>query len=731
METLSPVLSHALDLALALVITNRATLISPYSVRQRSFQLFVDLLKLTLSSLWDQNLQKIYAVLQSPNIEGSAVDELLLLAWNLRERRSGRSTTKPSTPVKGSIIKSASSGSASGFAGLFRKNLWTPPSTSAAAKATDFELDATSSSISESRIDQPPAPSGGGGGRFGSIAFSSPRSSSGSLANNVTMVEGKLLPPPPARMAERESISSVVEAELALPEYGVEDEEDSTETDRTTSSLGGWFRNSVTRLAASDAAAQVMKAQTNLAVQAQLLKERVAAEQLGTKVKEAGERLMASTGSERGYSEAGNPRETPFTPPTGAGRIKGASPSSSPNSHSVNLSLSAPRPLLLSSSARRAQNGSIDENSGSPSLPSSSRSPSISPVLSRSTRLPLLSPDLSIPTLSRSPSRSAHGRSTSTFDTPSRVGTAATFRPRSASQSLGTALESTTDQDVPITSSRLDETIRRSQRREEVSQEGIGEEVQTSRLAQGGRGWQLSDAPVRAHPVAGSDGVEKSSLENGLSGLAIQVLPQTSDHSNSAAFDHHHQTPHPLDPSLASAPSFDSSCVAPSPPTESAFVPPTESSFVPPTESVFLPPSQSSESNHFSLASEQSFVPPSTADGDSAPDSLDTSSKLSQPSLSRGARIARRPAATKKRSSRGSMADSIDLGNSISGSSRDERRIASEFLTRSNSRKTLGEEEGSSLLRARVQSRSHPSEGGTRDSVYDETTFFDSYGEES
>lgn len=542
------------------------------------------------------------------------------------------------------------------------------------------------------------------------------------------MLEGKLLPPPPARMAERETISSIVEAELASPEYGVEDEE-LTETDRTTSSLGGWFRNSVTRLAASDAAAQVMKAQTNLVVHAQLLKDRVAAEQLGTKVKEAGERLMASTGSERGYSELGNPRETPFTPPVGAGRIKESSPFSSPSGHAANSSLSsAPRPLLLSSSARRAQNGSIDENFNT-TLPSSSRSPSISPVLSRSTRLPLLSPDLSIPPLSRSPSRNAHGRSTSTLDTPSRVSTAASFRPRSASHSSGTALSSTTtDDDVPITSNRIDETLRRSQRRQEELQDGIGEGVQSSRLTQGGRGWQLSDAPVQAHLLGSVDGTGELEFENELSGLAIQVLPQSSDPSHPAAFDHVSSSQPSHDKLLlptsspSSTTSFNSSFVTPAPPTESAFIPPTESAF--------LPPAQSSESHQLSHPSNLSFESPSVVD-DSMADLLNNSSQLSQPSLSRGARIARRPAATKKRSSRGSMADSLDLSSSITGLSRDERRIASEFLTRSSSGKTLEEKDGGTYSRAGVISRGHPSEGTIRDSVYDETTFFDSYGEES
>ncbi|GAA5916602.1 uncharacterized protein JCM6883_001071 [Sporobolomyces salmoneus] len=670
-ESLSPMLSHVLDLALAIVITNRSTFLSPYT-----------------------NLSKLYALLQSPSIEGSAVDKLLLLAWDIRERRAGRQSSSTPKPESSSPLKRV--GSLSQSAGLLKQKLWSPASTaSRPSQANDFELDTTSSSTTESRLSGRPASrqGGGGGGAFGSLAFSSPRSSAGSLANNVTMIEGKLLPPPPARMEERETIASIVEAELETPEYGLDDDdEDSDERKGTVSSLGGWFKNSMSRIASSDkaanlskratnlqlaaaqsasttasrlqssdAAAQLLKAQTNLAIQAQLLRERVAAEQFANRVKDAGERLMASTGSERGHSDDFGPRETPFTPPVGG--MRSPSPSNSPGGSN------APRPLLLSSSARRAHNGSIDDTSDSPlssrrsSMAGSVRSPSTSPVLSRSTHLPLLSPDLSIPPLSRSPSRSSHGRSTSTFDTPTRTVPASDFRPRSASQSLASALDSSFDEDVPIVSTRLGSP---------ATARLVGEEQRSSKEEnvsfRSGKGWTLSDAP---RGIVRHEDTKAQSLENGLSGLAIEIAPT----ENTDAI-----LPPPRGSSLEGNGPLPSTFPLNTPARLDESLPidgPSETPFVPPSSEPFdAPPAPSTNSYDNTLPPDSS----STRRTTSPPPPLPSS----QPSLSRGAKIVRRPAASKKRSSRGSsMAASMDFetSNTMTG---DESGITDESLSRSD-----------------------------------------------
>ncbi|GAA6018600.1 hypothetical protein JCM11491_006159 [Sporobolomyces phaffii] len=735
-ESLTPVLSHILDLGLAVVITNRATFISPYS-----------------------SLQKMYNILQAPSIEGSAVDKLLLFAWDIRERRLGRqtSTSTPLTPKS----RSKSGGA---LTGLFKQRLWSPSSTMS-ARTAEFELD-TNSSLGDSQHTSQSLQGEGGRG-FGSIAISSPRSSSGSLANNVTMIEGKLLPPPPARMKDQETIASLVEAELDLPEYGVEDdreEDDFADSVSAGSVVHGWLKNSVSRFASSDtaanlskratnlqlaavhsasttaarfqssdAAAQLLKAQTNLAVQAQLLKDRVASEQLTAKVKEAGERFLASKASDRGDPQMTGPQETPFTPPTGSGTLNPPSPSSSPGGPTSH-GHGAPRPLLLSSSARRAHNGSVDEPSESTSssrrssMVLSTRSPSVSPVLSRSVHLPLLSPDLSIPPLSRSPSRGSHGRSTSSFDTPSRSNPAANGRPRSASQSRAGHVDSSCYDEEPLLSGRFGGSApsRRFGGNGRTSGKGGGSAQGWAETSLSGRkGWTLSDAPVEPSsegPTGDQDVDDVGAPEDGLAGLAIHLpslsraaegLPEASRPVASSPFNtlgRHDTTPtpgRPTDPVAQSMRRADTGSDAPTGPSEIPFVPP-----IPETPSAVVShasPPPEAPTTHV-LDSVSSLPPPPS----------------SHPSLSRGAKVVRRPPVGKNRSSRGSsIAGSVDLGASEPGLA--ERRIANDFLTRSASR---GSDRGADTAEACGASRM---EGGGRlredveaSTTYDESLLLDS-----
>ncbi|GAA5907202.1 hypothetical protein JCM5296_004984 [Sporobolomyces johnsonii] len=786
-EALSPVLGHLIDLALAIVLMERTTFISPYST-----------------------MPKIFGVLQSPQIEGASVDRLLALAWDLRERRLGRakraSVTSDSSKTTVSNIKSAAAG--------LRQKLWSaasPPSTPsqrkfdvAPSEASEFDLDETSSvADSEASLSRPPR------GRFGSLAFSSPRSSAGDLANNVTVIDGKLLPPPPARIDEQDTIASLIEdelrsASLSSPDpndYGVDDDDETSGSSflgRATSGWGGWktslsrFASSdaaatlskratnlqlaaaqsassaTSRLQSSDAAATLFKATTNAAIQAQLLRDQLAEQgpERLSKLKEAATgasgRLMASTGSERGELRPDSPSEVPFTPP-GGNRF--TSPLSSPPLGSAEMgrtgSGGGPRPLLLSGSARRAQNGSMDDGAPSPASSRRSsivgtRSPCMSPAASRA---PLLSPDLSIPPLSRSPSRGAHGRSASHFDTPSRA-PASIFRPRSSSTAQHSlAASKMQDDDTPINSLRLqdgDSTSNGSKLRRGVgsrSSSAHQEDSSSSTSAQPTqRGWALSDAPVQPKerielpPLNIGLGFDPSMISESIEPLSAS----TSRGANGVLGSPYGGLNEDASPALASEAPF-------SPPTETVNPPPSFTSPLPPRRSS-LADSQSASPlpRKSSLASttsptEQPFTAPATSASSTGPteqpfdpsmaaasppaDDPPISPVSSQPAPLQRSKIVRRPAATRKRTSRSSIAGSIDL------SSKDERRIASEFLTRSNSRKTLDGGESSTAYvddaasisqgsRRRSLHRRRESEGGpNRLSQYDEMEFLDAYGE--
>ncbi|GJN87660.1 hypothetical protein Rhopal_000615-T1 [Rhodotorula paludigena] len=713
-DAMSPVLSHLLDLALAIVEMERQTILSPYA-----------------------KLPKILERLQDLPIEGEGVDRLLRTAWDIRERRAGRASSN------GTANKRSSTSSTPGksVSELFGRRLWGSPSTptKTAVAASDFELNDDRSSVAGGSDYTRP--------RFGSLAFSSPRSSQADLAENVTVVEGKVLPPPPARVDQHETIASLIEQELAIEErerqldYPVDDAEgdaapESKLKDRLRSSFSRFASSdtaaalskratnlqlaaaqSASRFQSSDAAAALFKAQSNAAAKAQQLRDQLAEQgpERIAKLREAAAgasgRLTASTGSER-YAErqAGSPREAPFTPP---GMLPApSSPHGSPRFGSVDMSRAGsngPKPLLLSSAARRARSESED------SSVVFARSPSQSPVLSRGGGL--LSPDLSIPPLSRSPSRSGgtHGRSASSqVDSPTRSAVAGL--PARAPASLQ-------NDDSPIVSRRVQDA--------------------------GGRGWQLSDAPIRRATPSN----ELPPLEVSVGGLGLEDSFPASSAPASAL-----SPASVLSPPSAMGLSPREEPFAPetpfSPPSEPPFSPPSEAALSP-SEAPFSPSPAASDvtaqrpPRGSSLSSSQpasaSLVPPrksslaasvppsaSIPDSDTSPlpepvepaphpDDVPLSSpvlsRASSPSLSRstasgGAGLARRPAAGRKRTSRQGSVASASAGASVDLSGAEARKVASEFLTR----RTSASAKGQRMSQA--------------DLSFDESGFLDAYGEE-
>lgn len=841
-EALSPLLGHLIDLSIALVLLERSKILSPFSVR--SFLLPLPLNSLIALCL--QRLPEILTALQSPSAD---VDRLLQSAWDVRERRLGHKKHGKSDSV-------SSAGAASPAKSVFNlgKKFWsgigsvpTTPTKNAVNAAVDFELD-DQSSLAGSDNTRP---------RFGSLAFSSPRSSQ-DLTGNVTVVDGKVLPPPPARIDEHPTIASLIEEELAAEqalrspdedEYGVEDDEAHNSLAKKATSGWGGLKSSFSRFAASDtaanlskratnlqlaaanasttassrfqssdAAAALYKAQTNAAIKAQILRDQLAQEgpeklaKIREAATEAHERLLGSTGSERaGDLRLGNPRETPFTPP-GGNRV--ASPLSSPRigassslSGSVDMGRqesNGPKPLLLSASARRAEKS--EDSPSTTDTPISRRTSlnwgragSHSPV---ATRTPLLSPDLSIPPLSRSPSRTngIHGRSASHFDapTPSRTNPAASFRPRSSSVAQNSPRE-VQEEDEPINPGRVydpSSAVRRgtgtSRAREDGSPVPSSVSARPAAGVGGGgggaRGWQLSDAPLRSSSSASTPRsyspsqheaprVELPSLD-----LGFDPGMLSSDSANQRN-GREEETVSTSRPSTLSRSQYPSSRITERPfvpPTEAAFSPPTETAFSPPTEMAFSPPTETAFSppteRAFSPPTERAFSPPivaqqhvvsptndlpprqsslhdsvssstaapprtsslsssvlppalsapTSSSNDPSPatsESEDLSAPLStQPSLSRS-KLVRRPVAVRKRTSR--SAASVDLTGA------DARRVASEFLTRSGSgRSVASSSNGGSLHRSR-QSESGGG-GGSRLSraEFDEEDFLEAYGGE-
>lgn len=707
------------------------------------------------------------STLQDLQIEGEGIDRLLSSAWDIRERRLGRSKRHSvvSTPTKNA-------------AGLGRMFGWSPASARALpSSASDFEID-DRSSIAGSDPSKP------SGHRFGSLAFSSRRSSQADLADNVTVIDGKILPPPPARVDQHVTIASLIEEELreteqqasAEPDYGVDDDDEDGANEgpalhRRMASGWGGLKASLSRLAASDTAAELSKratnlqiaavhsastastrlqgsdaaaalsrAQTNAAVKAQLLRHQLAeqAPERLARLKEAAAgatgRLVASTESDRsGVQQPGSPREAPFVPPTMSGD-RDVPPLGSPRSESADMtrgSSGGPKPLLLSGSARRAQNGSEDFGSERGGAIGSS-----SPTVSRSEKS-FLSPDVAVPPLSRSPSRSgavAHSRSASSWDTPTRT-TASTFRPRSSSTTQSPAAASALeDPDSPIVSRRLQSHHAPSLHRGNGPTSRLREDESPSpavaRAVDGRPGYQLSDGgPVQ------SKAVELPPLELGFD-------PSTFSRS----FD----TP----PAAAvSRPLLDDGYEA-----EPPFLPPTGLHEVarltdrPPrgtslSDSCSNPPRDRGEEGAAAVPPRKSSLassgPPEAAQdspaGRQSPIGDGAGSLTGNPSLARS-KVVRRPLGSRKRADRGastsmSGASELSLDSNAPERTGARQRAASEFLSRRDSdpaapssltdpgRRRASEAFGTDAAAGRGGSR-----GGDDDEDEDENDFLDAYG---
>ncbi|BGP21922.1 hypothetical protein JCM10295v2_000799 [Rhodotorula toruloides] len=737
-EALSPVLGHLVDVCLAVVQLERQTILSPFA-----------------------NLPKILSVLQKLPIEAGAIDRLLQKAWEVRERRLGRAK-------RTSVASSTGSNPTSVIGGRGKKSWWSssPAKTDAPMSAAEFELDGRSSIAGSDAY----RPSRFG---FGSRAFSSPRSSQADMTDNVTVVEGKVLPPPPARNDQQPTIASLIEAELRSTEehadeedYPLDDEEEGVDEGpaihRRMASGWGGLKSSLsrfaasdtaaalqkratnlqlaaahsastasTRLSTSDAAAALYKAHSNAAAKAQLLREQLAEQGPDrlARIKEAATgasgRLLASTGSERGGERRpGSPRETPFTPPGHPGDI---SPLSSPQISSIDMGRSpsgGPRPLLLSGSARRAQNSSEDSTGFA-------RSPSSSPTISRTGQL--LSPDVSIPPLSRSPSRGgAHERSASQFDTPPRTAASA-FRRRSSSLSTAHASSGCPlqDEDSPIRSMRVQDGANGLRR-------GYGtvrdvDAASGARPAEGGRGWALSDSsaqPPSPSAAAPSPPLRKLDLRDN----TLATSPSTAAAVSRLSLDDSAEPSEapfvPPPERLFLPPIADESLLSVDRDDEGEFFTPSEdrSAETSPTRQRVLPRASSLLSSQGPSGTSSSLPPPRISSlSSSVPPSASPAHDTSGPSIADDAiaasptgsisrsKIVRRPAAHRKRTSRSSVASaSVDLNGP------EARRLASEFLVRSGSSRST--REGG---HKRVASDARMSVGD-----FDESVFLDAYGGE-
>ena len=743
-EALSPVLGHLLDLSLALVLLERPTLVSPFA-----------------------NFQKCLAMLQDPQVEGEAVDKLLGIAWEIRERRLGKSN-RASTVDAGSwksaasrwstaatkVAVAASSGPA---ASSFRQRFWAPtqaathdrtPSTD--VHAAEYDLD-DSASVAESDTSAATAPPlfASHGQRIGYEEDQRARAAS---VGDVERNRGKSLPPPPGEGEVRNRGEVLVRR---LPPPPSVDEEGEQELEEEKTEGGGWgvWKNSLSRLRESDAAASLAKrttnfslaaslsasslsqstarisssdtaaslskATTNLSIQAQLLREQVAEqgpEQLARikgNVAAAGVRFLSSPRVDgTPPRRPGSPVAEPFTPPRwgdspGMGRRPvSPAPFGTPEGAlfaSVEMGRGGsggPKPLLLSGAARRAGSGSTDSTSPPGSKRNSIiwRSPTpttiVSPSFTRSP--PTLHSDLVAPLgIVRTPSRGSHGRAASQAATPPRLHASA-FHARSASATSPTRAGVGDEEDVPIESRRLQERAEFEPVGETlptVNRAALADTTSSAVRTADGRGWSLSDAPVRSRQVPLDSGT--------LPDLSTdQIAHASPTPSPPASFSSTREAP-PLSPV---------SDVSPAPQRIDANAPPTESAFVPLTETPFFPPRKSS------LAQEELEAAPSRS------------------------KILRRPLVGRKRGSRsstGSVSSAAEFASPDSAKegryaslSDEKRRSVSSFLVG-------GEDDGSSSgslvkrgsqHRTRLSRQSTPGREGEKG--WDETDILGAYAEE-
>lgn len=572
-EALSPLLSHAIDISISIVIWEKSIVRSPYS----SFEVIVK-------------------TLQNPRIEGEQVGALLKMAWEIRERRLGKKRVGQKRESTDSVGSSWGKWAASKWSGGEKGSATSPSPATTAASLKNRLWAATAVASPDKRSSISSSSSIQGHGRTDSTSgteydledCASVAESEGSNHPPLfasrgqrigVIVEGKVLPPGPDEIDERERRlgqlpppPSVDEEEEEEESEDGEIEYDSDDPDGEASgpSLRDRWGTLVTRIAASDAAASLAKTTTNLSIKASLSADKfnssdaaaslaktttnISAQaallrahapetlaRLRENVGHVGERLMASTSGSGGYIEGlapprrpGSPTEEPFTPPrstwptltdTPGPLRRPVSPApfstqdgfSSPTNSSVDMSRGSsgsghngPKPLLLSSSARPGRGSgdpmTLPPESGRESLrsPSPSRSPSFGrtgPTLWSDAPVAPLGHVRGPSSATRLPAGSFGGvRSSPTTITPS----AADFADRFADPDIPiNRYFSSSTSSIPqqhqqqssvddIPQSRLRRSV---QNRKETSSSSSS--ISAAIPAPNGRGWSLSDAPMK------------------------------------------------------------------------------------------------------------------------------------------------------------------------------------------------------------------------------------------
>lgn len=506
-EALPPVLGHLIDLSLGMVMLERPKIVSPFV-----------------------NFEKCIHILQNPQIEGETVDKLLGIAWEIRTRRLGKAQPKAvtngaeggSNDWRTAASKWSSVAAVSTASTATSLNRWwsAKPSTPIrGSQVGEYDLD---DSVSVAGSDTSAATAPPISSRAHRYGFSPVKRVRSSTISEFATIAGKVLPPPPEKIDERESLASLMQTTLPLPpsmidvndgeddydgesEAGEDDDDEDRQRTLREQAASGWggLKASFTRLAASDRAAALSKATTNLSVQAQILREQVAekAPERLAKIRENVTGFIPSSNLSPGGSNIrrpGSPVSESFVPPSGIRRPVSPLPSSvSRDSFS---SPSGPKPLLLSGSARRAVNTNQDTISPPDSRRNSTSWRSPSPT---SGTRPLFPPEGPLPD-------SAAARRYSNTPLMPRV-LASTFHSRaiSVATSSPTSLGLDVSEDSPIQSRRLrsptldgsdsspagNGRLRRSLRHE--SQEPEKEQAKALPLVEG-RGWSLSDSVIKS-----------------------------------------------------------------------------------------------------------------------------------------------------------------------------------------------------------------------------------------
>ncbi|SCZ96538.1 BZ3500_MvSof-1268-A1-R1_Chr8-2g10277 [Microbotryum saponariae] len=750
-EALSPVLGHLIDLSLAMVLFERPTVVSPYAHFQKVVMVLQDPqiggedVEKLLATAWEIRQRRIgkasNRIAISPVSEPSSPTSSPTTTTNWRSAANKWASAASAA---------ASTASASPAANSIRQRFFSAPSAPAMPSprrpsltnhASEYDLDdGASVADSETSLSSIPPPLFASKGQHVGAGTSHlrPTPAPGAIHEEILTVDGRVLPPPPDRIDQNPSLAQLIEDELPRSirdpygndeedDYGVDDStEGPTLAERAANSWGTWrnrfaasdaaaslskqatnlsiaaqvraanLRQSTVNLGSSDSYAALSKTTTNLSAQAALLKEQITTStttdrlsKLKETVSGASGRFMASTGSERGPRRPGSPMETPFTPPRFSSDERGsfAAPPS-PTSSEMGRGASAggsggPKPLLLSGAARRAAGGNNDSVT-LPSPPAGSRrssiifgrSPSTSPVLNRSPRTGSLEIQSDGPMLglARSNSRNTsalHGR-TASYNPP-------------LSTSIGPSSEVTHD-DQPISSLRISGVARRPS-----FPEGQLSSTSTvsSKRAENGRGWTLTDAPVNL-ALAMSN---QSSQDRLAPPLGSRHDDASSDVGSDESF-HSVQTSSnvatPLEsPELSMrGPSEDVRNMFAASDVAASAAPPRRSSLAdtsasPPPRGSSLTSNRSNEplqtAGLSSSITEEPFQPPSSTSQTRSPEpDLDTPLSPTndlEPSASRS-KIVRRPVISKRRAS----ARMSGMSNPTSELSTEDRKVVSAFL---------------------------------------------------